>query len=78
MFAVPWLILLYRWVYRVVVIVRVIRGIILSSAVIGVFAEAGFGAVPMSLLWLCLGRLVLDWLFLVLALFGCIHHVYVI
>ena len=58
-----------------------IRSVIVSCAGVAVLAAARFRAAPlMPALWLCPGRLVLDWLFLVLAviLFGCIHHVYVV
>ena len=80
MFAVRWLILLCRWVHVVVVSFGVDRGIILSCAVIVVFAEAGFGAAPTSLLWLLLEGIILRCIlpFLVIVFFGCIYHVYIV
>ena len=80
MFVVRWLILLCRWVHVVVVSSRVDRGIILSCAIIIVFAEAGFGAAPTSSLWLLLEGIILRYIlpFLVVVFFGCIHHVYIV
>ena len=75
-----WVILLHRWVHVVVVSFRVDRGIILSCAIIVVFAEAGFGAAPTSSLWLLLEGTILHCilLFLIVVFFGCIHHVYIV
>ena len=80
MFAVCWFILLYRWVNVVIVSSGVDWGGIVSCAVIAVFAEAGFGAAPTLSLWLLLEGAILRCIlpFLVIAFFGCIHHVYVV
>ena len=50
--------------------------VIFSCVVIVVFAEAGFGAGPMPMLYSLLGGVILRCLFAI-AFFGCIHHVYV-
>ena len=80
MFAVRWFILLCRWVHVVVVSSGVDRGIIFSCAVIAVFAEAGFGAAPTPSLWLLLEGAILRCIlpFLIIVLFGCIHHIYIV
>ena len=55
-----------------------IRSVVVSCAGVGVSAAARFRAA--LVLWLCLRRVLLRWVFLVIAaiIFGCIHHVYVI
>ena len=80
MFAVRWLILLHHWVHVVVVSFVVDRDIILSCAVIAVFAVAGLNAAPTLALWLLLKRVILRCIlpFLAVVFFGCVHHVYVI
>ena len=80
MFAVRWFALPCRGVHVVAVPFGVGRGIIISYAVIAVFAEAGFGAVPTSSLWLLHEGIILRCIlpFLVIVFFGCIHHVYIV
>ena len=79
MFAICWFILLYSWVNVVVVSSGVDWGVIFSCAVIVVFAEAGFGAAPTPSLWFLLDGAILRCIlpFLVIVLFGCIHHIYI-
>ena len=62
-FVIRWLTLLYRWVYMIIV-----------------SAEVGFGAAFTPPLWLPLKGTTLRCIlpFLVVVLFGCIHHIHIV